>query len=113
GQQLARGVRQFGALDNVVRRYLLDSFSARLKRFSISASPKGENSFSFSPVAGFIDAIGITLIKGSKTQHSTFRELCFYKRKPFGIRTRSSKSKHHCTSSASTAAGIAPSRMVT
>ena len=30
-----------------------------------------------------------------------------------GIKTRSSKSKHHCTSSASTAAGIAPSRIVT
>src|SRR5437667_12198919 len=48
---------------NVVRRYFLNAFSARLNRFSISASSKGEKSFSFSPVAGLIDAIGIFLTK--------------------------------------------------
>ena len=36
-----------------------------------------------------------------------------YKRRPFGIKTRSSKSKNHCTSNARTAAGIAPSKIVT
>src|SRR5262249_38432071 len=43
----------------VARRYLLNALSARLNRFSISASSKGENSFSFSPVAGLIEAIAI------------------------------------------------------
>ena len=36
-----------------------------------------------------------------------------YNRRPFGIKTRSSKSKSHCTSSASTAAGMAPCKIVT
>ena len=44
-----------------VRRYFLDAFSARFRRFSISASSNGENSFSFSPVAGLIEAIGISV----------------------------------------------------
>src|SRR4029077_12066897 len=47
----------------VVRRYLLNAFSARLNRFSISASSKGENSFSFSPVAGLMEASAIQLNK--------------------------------------------------
>src|SRR5262245_66222433 len=46
---------------NLVRRYFLNAFSARLNRFSISASLNEENSFSFWPVAGLIDAIGISL----------------------------------------------------
>src|SRR6266576_2858644 len=45
----------------VVRRYLPNAFSAWLSRFSISASFKGENSFSFSPVAGLMEASGISL----------------------------------------------------
>src|SRR5438067_11925911 len=45
----------------VVRRYLLNACSARLNRFSISASLKGENSFSFSPLAGLMEANGIAL----------------------------------------------------
>src|SRR5947207_2590111 len=36
-----------------------------------------------------------------------------YSRRPFGIKTRSSKSKSHCTSSARIAAGIAPCKIVT
>src|SRR5438105_916102 len=44
---------------NVLRRFFLNAFSARLSRFSTSASSKGVNSFSFSPVAGLIDAIAI------------------------------------------------------
>jgi len=46
----------------VVRRYLLNAFSARASRFSISASSKGENSCSFSPVAGLMDAIAIAYL---------------------------------------------------
>src|SRR5438128_2354982 len=38
---------------------------------------------------------------------------CCYNRRPLGIKTRSSKSKSDCTSSASTAAGIAPCKIVT
>ena len=36
-----------------------------------------------------------------------------HSRKPFGIKTRSSRSNDHCTNNASTAAGIAPSKIVT
>src|SRR4029453_18294109 len=46
---------------NAVRRYFLDAFSARFSRFSISASLNGANSFTFSPVAGFIEAIAISV----------------------------------------------------
>src|SRR5215469_4950295 len=44
---------------NVVLRYFSNALSARPSRFSISASSNAENSFSFSPVAGLIEAISI------------------------------------------------------
>src|ERR1051325_10900891 len=47
----------------VVRRKFLNAFSARVKRFSISASSKDENSFSFSPVAGLMEAIAMQFNK--------------------------------------------------
>ena len=48
---------------NVLRRYFLNAFSAAVNRLSISVSSNGENSFSFSPIAGLIDAIAIELTK--------------------------------------------------
>src|SRR5213078_1056128 len=46
---------------NAVRRYFLDAFSAPFSRFSISASSNGANCFTFSPVAGLIEAIAISI----------------------------------------------------
>jgi hypothetical protein len=48
---------------NEVRRYFLNASWACFRRFSISPSSNGENSFSFSPVAGLIEAIAIYLTK--------------------------------------------------
>jgi hypothetical protein len=51
GTATRRSFQKFERSVNVVRRYFRNACSARLNRFSISASSKGENFFSFSPVA--------------------------------------------------------------
>src|SRR5581483_140322 len=58
---------------NRVLRYLREASSARFRCVSISASSKAGNSFSFSPVAGLIEPIGICLTKrvGEDEQRGT------------------------------------------
>src|SRR4030095_162521 len=60
---------------NEVRRYSLDASSARFRRFSISASSKEETSFTFSPVAGLIEAIGICLTKRASENEQRWNAL--------------------------------------
>src|SRR5262249_20800384 len=53
----------------------LDASSARASLFSISASSKGENSFSFSPVVGLIEAIAMFLSKRGRANEQRWNAL--------------------------------------